>query len=223
MLENVIHLYCFKCLPKDDMSRVPRCWWWRELTQQVQTSPPLLSSESWEQTRLETVTERFPRYPATFSCPWFRKAMQKGRFNFSNQVYMISDEQLWEHLPAQGARWCPKSLPPPGHAACRQLVGVVRISWSALLVGCPSLVPRQRWQLLPVQTLALGLAWQWASSQTLCRHISPSSNSWLFCCEENQKRPTGVIVLVRRTHSHQDPDWNKQLFPRWEHFNDKLP
>lgn len=213
-------------MSKDEISRVPPHWWWRELTQQVQMSPPLLLSESWEQTWLETTAERFPNtLPLPPALDLEKLCIGRGdSVSLTRSTWSLTSgcKSICKHKVPVGL---PKSFDYSvfGQAAYRQLIRVVGISWSALLLGCSSLVPRQCWQLLPVQTLALGLAWRWASSQTLCRHIFPSFSSWLFSCQENQKRPARVIVLVRRTCSHLDPNWKRQLFPRWERFDDKMP
>lgn len=77
----------------------------------------------------------------TASCPWFRIAMQKWRKGESASLTM-SLWDLWEAAvrasATQGAYCCPK--------LCRSSLGWWGlISWSALLMGCSLLAPRQHW------------------------------------------------------------------------------
>lgn len=116
---------------------------------------PYLTSESrhgWKQWQNLSSTT-WPLSPALD----LEKAMQKGRFNFSNWAYMICDEQLWDHLPAQGARWPAQKLylllsvcPSGSSLVCWGSHGLLSL-WDALHLypgGAGSWFPCTLWHLV---------------------------------------------------------------------------
>lgn len=119
------------------MSRVPPHWWWREPTQQVQMSPPLLLSESWEQTWLEMTAERFPN---TLPLPpaLDLEKLCRGRgdsVSLTRSTWSLTSgcKSICKHRVPVGL---PKSFDYSvfGQAAYRQLIRVVGTSWSALFL-----------------------------------------------------------------------------------------
>lgn len=92
---------------------------------------------------------------------------------------MISEKQLWGHLPTQGAHCCPK--------LCRQLLRVMGID---LMVCSPHGVPFACTQA----SLTI--------SQILWKlFLLLSFSSCLFCCQKNQKAKMGDSSCEEDTRS----------------------
>lgn len=52
--------------------------------------------------------------------------------------------------------------------------------------------------------------------------ISPSFFQFLPFLLSEELKSQNRWYFLWGGHNHQDPNWNKQLLPRWEHFNDRL-